>query len=534
MRICPLRCLVQRMGLAAACVGAAALSVSASAAAADNVVVTDRGPVRGIDTGTMRAFLGIPYAAAPIGDLRWQPPQPHARWQAPLDTTAFGDHCPQAPSLTAKPSLTEDCLFLNVFTPTRDGEDGPGIGGNHRRPVMVWIHGGGLTTGESDDYGPIDLVDEGVVVVTLNYRLGILGFFAHPALSAESPEHISGNYGLMDQQFALGWVQRNIDHFGGDPSNVTIFGQSAGGLSIHAHLASPRATGLFHKAIVQSGAYSLTQPSLAAAEGFGAFVAGQVGCTNAVCLRALPVTTILALQASAFPNGFVPVVDGNVLPVSVAAAFASGQFNQVPVIEGSNHDEWRFFVGATELATGTPLSAAGYIPAIAQTLGVSPAVATFLAGFYPLAAYPPPSTAPSVALGALGTDAVFACNARLVAGLLAQHVPTFQYEFNDPHAPLPLNISVSFPSGSYHGSEIQYFFDRAALGFPALSADQAALSHDMTRYWTHFAQTGTPQSRGLPAWPAFGPSDQFQSFETPTPVTRGGFALDHKCAVWTP
>jgi para-nitrobenzyl esterase len=500
----------------------------------------------------MHAFLGIPYAAAPIGDLRWQPPRPHARWYTPLDATSFGGHCPQTPSLGGTASLTEDCLFLNVFTPQRshrhDGEDqhdsrgedrhdgrGDDHGGSrkHRHPVMVWIHGGGLTTGESDDYDPVRLVEEDTVVVTINYRLGILGFFAHPGLSAESPDHVSGNYGLMDQQFALRWVRRNIARFGGDPENVTIFGQSAGGVSVHAHLASPSARGLFHKAIVQSGAYSLVQPSLSDAESYGAFVASQVLCTTAACLRALPVSTILTLQGTAFPNGFVPVVDGKTLPLSIGAAFGSGRFNRVPVIEGSTRDEWRYFVGTTELATGTPLTPAGYIPAIAQTHGISLAEATALGTFaYPLAAYPPPSTAPSVALGALGTDAIFACNARLVARLLSQHVPTYQYEFSDPGAPLPFGISVSFPSGAYHGSDMQYLFGLATLGFPGLGADQAQLSSDMVRYWTRFARTGRPNSPRTPVWPRYGASELFQSFEAPAPTTKGGFALDHKCAVW--
>ncbi|HWW88655.1 MAG TPA: carboxylesterase family protein, partial [Vicinamibacterales bacterium] len=239
------------VGLAVACVSAAGLSArDKTRQDDDDVVRTETGPVRGVVVGTMHAFLGIPYAAPPIDSLRWQPPQQHARWHAPFDATSFGSHCPQAPSVAGRPSLTEDCLFLNVFAPPsnrHDEEDRE----EHLRPVMVWIHGGGLTSGESDDYLPVKLVDEDTVVVTINYRLGILGFFAHPALSAESPDHISGNYGFMDQQFALGWVRRNIARFGGDPDNVTIFGESGGGLSVHAQLASPAAIGLFHHAIVQ-------------------------------------------------------------------------------------------------------------------------------------------------------------------------------------------------------------------------------------------------------------------------------------------
>jgi para-nitrobenzyl esterase len=515
------------VGLFTACV--AAVGSSASAQASD-VVITDKGPVRGIETPTMFKFLGIPYADAPVGVLRWHPPQPHLRWITPLNATHFANHCPQLASLAGgEASVTEDCLFLNVYTPTRREAGG--------HPVMVWIHGHALSGGESDNYDPIKLVGDGdVIVVTINYRLGVLGFLTHPALTAESPGG-SGNYGLMDQQFALSWVQRNIAHFGGNPDNVTIFGGSAGGLSVHSHLASPMAAGLFHKAIVESGASSLTQPTLAVAEASGTAFANLAGCSSqtAVCLRALPVTTILANQATVFPNGFVPTVDGKVLAQSVGAAFASGQFNRVPVIEGSNHDEARFFVGLAELVNGTPLTAADYIPAIVATLGVSLPVATSLASFYPLAAYPPPSTAPSIALGALGTDAIFACNARLVSKLMARYVPIFQYEFNDPNPPLN-HAPLSFPAGAYHTSEVQYLFDLSALGFPELSTAQGKLSDAMVGYWTSFARTGNPNSRrrgrAAPLWPPYGASDQFQSLNEPAPAAASGFAADHKCAVW--
>ena len=524
-------CFARRIfvGLVAACV--AAVGSLASASPEEKVIGTDDGPVRGIATPTMFAFLGIPYAAAPAGNLRWQPPRPHARWHTPLDATRFANHCPQIadPFSGSQASVTEDCLYLNVFTPNHIDHGVP-----HRHPVMVWIHGGGLSSGESDNYDPSKLVHNGdVIVVTINYRLGVLGFLTHPALTAESPGHASGNYGLMDQQFALQWVQRNIADFGGDPNNVTIFGESAGGLSVHSNLASPTAAGLFHKAIAESGAYSLAQPPLATAEAGGAVFASVVGCGSqtAACLRALPVASVLAGQSVVYTNGFVPTVDGRVLTQSVGAAFATGQFNRVPVIEGSNHDEWRFFVGVTEILMGTPLTSAGYIPAIATTLGVPIPVATFLASFYPLAAYPPPSTAPSIALGALGTDAIFACNTRLVAKSLAQYVPTYQYEFNDPNAPLP-HAPVSFPSGSYHSSELQYLFDLPTLGFPGLNANQEILSDAMVLYWTRFARTGNPNSVGAPAWPLYGASDRFQSLEVPTPLTKSSFAVDHKCAVW--
>jgi para-nitrobenzyl esterase len=206
----------------------AGASMAAVAAPKGTVVATDHGPVRGTTVGPMQAFLGIPYAAAPTGELRWRPPQPHPGWDGVRDASAFAPHCPQAASPYGIASTTEDCLFLNVFTPEKTNSGQP-----HLLPVMFWIHGGGLVVGQSDDYDPTQLVAKGVIVVTINYRIGELGFLAHPALSAESAQGVSGNYGLLDQQAALRWVQRNIRHFGGDAGNVTIFGESAGGLSTH-------------------------------------------------------------------------------------------------------------------------------------------------------------------------------------------------------------------------------------------------------------------------------------------------------------
>ena len=503
-------------------------SIAAWAAPKSPVVATDNGPVRGTMIGQVQTFRGIPYAAAPVGDLRWRAPQPSAGWQGVLDATQFAAHCPQVGSPYGIASTSEDCLFLNVFTPDKTNNGLP-----HLLPVMFWIHGGGLVVGESDGYDPTPLVAKGVIVVTINYRLGELGFLAHPALTAESPQGASGNYGLMDQQAAMRWVQRNIRNFGGDPGNVTIFGESAGGLSTHSQLASPLAAGLFHKAIVESGAYSLTQPTLAAAEASGTAFATHAGCSSqtAACLRGLSVTQILAAQTAAT---MVPNRDGFVLPQSVGAAFASGQFNQVPVIEGSNHDEWRLFVAQTEKTTGIPLTAAGYIPAIQATLGVSPALAAFIGTtLYPLVAYP----SPSVALGAIGTDAVFACNARIAARSLSKFVPTFQYQFNDPNAPmLYFAQPISFPTGAYHASELTYIFDLSGTPVPPppFTPVQQALSDAMTGYWTQFARSGDPNSTGAPNWPAYGSIDLFQSLQPPTPVTGTGFAADHKCAFWGP
>ena len=523
--------------------------VSSNARANDDdrrpLALTDHGFVRGIDTPAGREFLGIPYAAPPVGDLRWRPPQPAARWRLPLDASKFGSHCAQAASPFGVASTAEDCLFLNVYIPDarehergrdddrRDArERGRDDGDFSLRPVMVFIHGGAFVTGESDDYDPRKLVDRGVVVVTINYRLGALGFLADPALTAESSEATSGNYGLMDQQEALRWVHRNIAAFGGDPTNVTIFGESAGGLSVHAHLASPRSHGLFDRAIAESGAYALTQPTLAAAEAQGTAFATAVGCgPDAACLRAVPVSTLLANQS---PNltAYMPNVDGKVLPLSIGAAFATGQFNRVPVIEGSNHDEFRLFVALLfELRFG-PVTAAQYPAFIAAELGVPAAVVPLVLAQYPLSNY----SSPGVALGAIGTDAAFSCNTVAVQKLLSQYVPTWGYEFNDPNAPQRLLPPVSFPYGAYHTAELQYLFDLpVTIPAPPLTGAQEQLSSAMVSYWTRFAHRANPNSFATPLWQQETVStDRIETLSAPTPQpsTATAFAIDHKCAFW--
>jgi para-nitrobenzyl esterase len=517
---------------------AAAIAVCAMSARADRgvpEVETREGALRGARVGGVDRFLGIPYAVAPVGDLRFQPPVPRPRWKGVRDATRFGNHCPQRASPFGLASETEDCLFLNVFTPAHGhGADDGESDGDERLPVMVWFHGGALLVGESDDYDASRLVQRGVVVVTVNYRLGALGFLAHPALTAESPDGASGNYGLMDQQEALRWVQRNIRRFRGDPGRVTIFGESAGGLSVHSHLASPGSAGLFHGAIVESGAYSLSQPSLAQAEAQGTRFAQLLGCADqsAACLRAAPVAQVLAAFAATGTATVIPDVDGKVLTQTIGNAFARGEFNRVPVIEGSNHDEWRLFVALNiELVTG-PLTAARYVGAIAATLGVPLTTAGALAALYPLSRFP----SPSLALSALGTDAIFACNSRKAVRLLAPFVPVHAYEFNDENAPQLFLPPVSFPYGSAHASEIQYLFDlRATVPAPALDASQRQLSDAMVTYWTNFAKLGTPNSLAAPFWPAYDPAvDEMQSLVPPTPGVETGFALDHKCAVWAP
>jgi para-nitrobenzyl esterase len=510
--------------LGALVVAAPAVSASALGGQADGrpggpVAGTANGPVRGLANGAVNEFLGIPYAAPPVGALRWQPPQPAARWSGVRDATQFAPHCPQPATPFGQASMSEDCLFLNVFTPSHKWA------GSHF-PVMVWIHGGALVTGESDDYIPTKLVEDGVTVVTINYRLGALGFLAHPALADANGQ--SGDYGLMDQQAALRWVQRNIASFGGDPHNVTIFGESAGGLSVLSQVASPQARGLFQRAIVESGSYNLTQASLSSAEAAGEAFAASAGCASqtAACLRSLPVSAILANENTA---GYTPNINTEVLPETLKTAFATGDFNRVPIINGTNRDEWRLFVALSELE-GNPVTAANYQSMISTTLGVPAAVAAIIAAEYPLSAFP----SPSVALGAVGTDAIFACPARTIDQSVSQFVPTFAYEFNDENAPENFLPPVSFPYGAAHASEIQYLMDLPTAAFPGtLTAQQQQLAAIMKGYWTNFAKRGFPSFFGTPFWPPFNFTQKMESLAPPTPQIQTDFATTHNCAFWT-
>jgi para-nitrobenzyl esterase len=498
---------------------ASAATTRASGGGGGSLVVgTADGLLRGTTAGTTREFLGVPYAAPPVGNLRWRPPQPAARWPGVRAATSFAPHCPQSASPFGEASTSEDCLYLNVYTPA-----GGNIG---NRPVMVWIHGGALVTGESDDYNPAALVRRGVVVVTINYRLGALGFLADSSLASQ-PGGPSGNYGLMDQQAALRWVQRNVRGFGGNPHNVTVFGESAGGLSTLSQLVSPGARGLFQHAIVESGTYALTQATLASAESAGAAFAAKVGCTTntAACLRSVPVAALLAAQNTGV-GGYQPNLDGDVLPQSIGTALSSGQFNHVPVIIGTNHDEWRLFVGLAQAEGGPAVTAANYQSMIAGTLGVSASAAAVIAAQYPLSNY----ASPAVALGAVGTDAIFACNALTAEDSLAKYVPTYAYEFADEDAPELYLPPEGFPYGAAHASEIQYLFALNTVAFPAtLSASQLKLAATMQGYWTDLAKYGAPGG----GWPRFSSSQPvWRTLVPPQPANETDFAAQHHCSFW--
>jgi para-nitrobenzyl esterase len=334
----------------------------------------------------------------------------------------------------------------------------------------------------------------------------------------------------MDQQAALRWVERNIRKFGGDAGNVTIFGESAGGLSVHSHLASPLSAGLFDRAIVQSGAYALEQPSLAQAESRGRDVANIVGCGDhtAACLRGVSVEKLLESQPTT-AGAIGPNLDGSVLPESIGSAFESGRFSRVPVIEGSNHDEFTIFTALyIEFVVGQiPSSFYPIIVSILLPSFGSDANPQEVVSRYPLTSSIWP------ALSAIGTDAVFACPGRRAAQSLSRFVPTYAYEFDDPNTPQIFVRPASFPYGAYHAGELQYLFDSPTRGHSTLDADQETLADTMVRYWTQFARAGAPNAAATPQWPAYNEAnDSYQSLRPPTPQPDTGFAADHKCEFW--
>jgi para-nitrobenzyl esterase len=533
------RAFTSRLLLGVAAIGVFTL-ISVANASADNsshrrsIAFTESGLVIGSTTGGVSQFLGIPYAAPPVGALRWRPPKRYGFFPGfALQATQFGSACTQPGGIGS-----ENCLFLNVFRSEAEWGEGERRG----LPVMVWIHGGGLIDGSSTAYNPELLVKKGVIVVTINYRLGYLGFFAQSAIDAEG--HLNGNYGLMDQQFALKWVRKNIAGFGGDPDRVTIFGESAGGQSVYAQLASPLASGMFRGAIAESGSYAefqnyfsnvvtLAQGETTGSQSVpaGAAIADSVGCTSqtASCLRAVPASTMIAQE----PFPLYPFVDGRLLTQTISAAFASGEFNQVPVISGTNHDEYRLFVATGFDLVGKPiLTSAEYDTATTALWG--PALGPPVLASYPFASYP----FGGEALGASGTDGVFSCPARNADQSLSKFVPTYTYEFNDENAPPAQALFgglLTFPLGAYHSAELPYLFPGVdVFGLPVtLSSQQMQLSDAMVSYWTKFAKTGDPNSFEEPFWsPYSASSDEFQSLIPPTPVVESNFNTGHRCSAF--
>ncbi|MFE0173671.1 carboxylesterase/lipase family protein [Streptomyces sp. NPDC059002] len=502
-------------------------------AAADRTLVrTDAGWVRGRSTAEGRQFLGIPYAEQPVGALRWKEPRPAEPWDGVRRATEFGNRCVQTASWDPgyeNPSHTEDCLDLNVYTPKESASPA------HRRPVLVWLHGGGLTAGAGEDVVPDTFARKtGAVVVTVNYRLGAMGFLATEGLDGEASDRVSGNYGLLDQQAALRWVRANAGRFGGDPGRVTIAGESAGGRSVCTLLASPTARGLYRAGIVESGAYGdCAGRERERAVGDGAAFAKKAGCpdpaTALACLRSRPAKDILAAQAG-FDWG--PVVGGAFLPEQPKKAYENGNAARVPVLNGANSDEGRLFAFSQFDGQGTPLTAEGYGPALTKAYGS--ALGGRVLKEYPLAAH----ASPTIAYGAAVGDRMFACTALRMNKALAARGPVYAYEFADrtspPFASLR-DLGTDFDFGATHVNEVQYLFKHFGLESP-LNAEQRVLSRQMVQYWGSFVRDGVPLAQGAPAAP-----DQrtrpgrVLSLRT---ASAGGTAIsatvhgEHRCGLW--
>jgi para-nitrobenzyl esterase len=495
----------------AAVVLAPLLAMPAGADAPPIVSAPD-GRVQGGATGSVRAFKGIPYAQPPIGAMRWKPPQPMPAWKDTRDATQPGAACiqpkgkPDSIYFWNLPKTSEDCLYLNVWTPAKA----------QKAPVFVWIHGGALSGGSGAEpvYDGTKLAERGTVVVTVNYRLGPLGFLVHPALSAESSRNVSGNYGLLDQIEALRWVNRNIASFGGDPANVTIAGESAGGLSVTYLMAAPGARGLFAKAVAQS-AYLVSAQELRtathggfAAEAVGMYLMEKVGARDLAGLRAMDPQKITddAAALSFFPFF---VIDGEVLPRQVVEVFDRGEQARVPLLAGFNSGEIR---SLRALAPPVPADAATYEKAIRDRYKD---LADAFVRLYPASDL-------QESIWATTRDSLYGWTAeRLMVKQTALGPPSYLYFFDHGYPAADARGLHAF-----HASELPYVFgtaDRVPVNWPTLpdTASERAFSDAMLGYWASFTRSGVPSAAGQPTWPAYGTERAYMAFEDlPRPKTH--------------
>jgi para-nitrobenzyl esterase len=490
-------------GFAQSCAQHGSTTASAAQVEQSPIVGAPAGAVRGFAEGGVRVFKGVPYAEPPVGAARWRPPVATQAWSGVRDATRFGPACFQPQSrgnhiyVNDLGPMSEDCLALNIWTPNAASG----------APVIVWIHGGSLVGGAGGEsiYDGAKLAGRGVVVVSINYRLGVLGYLAHPELSAESPLGVSGNYGLLDQIEALRWIRRNIAAFGGDPSNVTIAGESAGALSVMYLMASPPARGLFAKAIAQS-AYMISTPELKERR-FGETPAEEAGARVAAALRAADIASLRAMDARALVDGagaagFLPfgAVDGRVLPRQLVDAFDSGEQAPVPVLAGFNSGEIR---SLTFLTPPPPANAAEYERIVGERYGD---LANEFLRLYP-------SSDIRESMFATTRDAMYGWTAeRLVAKQAATGAPSFLYLFDHGY---PAADEAGLHG--FHASEIPYVFgtaDRTPPRWPKIpdTEREARLSEAMMDYWTSFARTGRPQAANAPDWPAYGALHAYMAF----------------------
>ncbi len=477
------------------------LAIGAGTAMAQTVVTTTSGALEGaVGDGALRVFKGVPFAAPPVGARRWKAPAPPTSWSGKRTATAYGAQCMQPPvfaDIVFDHPASEDCLFLNLWTPAPDA--------NAKLPVMVWIHGGGYQAGASHEarHDGTALAARGVVLITINYRLGVFGFLAHPALSKDDPRGSSGNYGLLDMVAALQWIRDNVAGFGGDPGNVTIFGESAGSFAVSALMAAPQARGLFHKAIGESGAHfgpSLAAPSRQASETNGEKFGASLGANTAQAMRAAPAEDVLAAAATWQP-WFSPAVDGAVLTEPVAATFAAGRQAQVPLLAGWNADESR---GGVLLGQVRP-TAKAFEDQTRKRFG--PAADALLD------AYPAATDAEALESAAsLASDLFIGYSTWkwIEAHRATGHAPVYRYLFSRQIPVAPGQTRNGRPVtaedvGARHAGEIEYVFGTldTVRHVPWTAADKT-LSESIGTYWTNFARSGNPNGGALPRWPVLG------------------------------
>lgn len=511
------------------------------AATSPALAMTEAGQIQGLasDDGA-RTYLGVLFAAPPVGELRWKAPAPVSPWLGVRTATQPGAPCTQDATLppAGMPGSSEDCLYLNVYVP-------PSVSVAAAIPVMVYVHGGIFIMGAGSQYDGSELAKAAqAIVVTVNYRLGAFGMLAHPALLAENP---AGNLALQDQQAALRWVQRNIASLGGDPSRVTLFGQSAGGASVCHQLTSPAAKGLFQRAILQSGPCTSGTLKLADAQAMGQAFAERLGCPQGAgqlaCMRSKPADAVLRAAPSVdFANlpslmAFNPYVDGVVVPAAPKDLIRSGDFHRMPVLLGSNKDEARiFFALANDIGRGAPMSEKAYAELL-KSLAGSDFAASLMTSFYSSKR----QGSPNLAASALVTDVMYACDAQRTARLLSGKTPTYVYEFQEQNIP-PLIADPFMAWGAYHGAELPMLFMTRIQTTPpspdprdVASDAQRHLAAQMASYWGRFAATGNPNGNGAVPWPRFDMlSNAVQQLTTPAITTNhlGRIYSRHQCLLW--